>query len=129
MRRLIAVALVALTGCTPREISMWQDWHTTDPDAAVAFAKNLPPAPVLVDHHGGKWQSIAYCESGGRWDYPPVTNRTGTYSGGLMIWQRAWVAYGGQQFAPWAYQATKAEQITVAERILADRGWGAWDCA
>lgn len=48
--------------------------------------------------------------------------------GGLMIWQKGWVQYNGQQFAPWAYQASKSEQIIVAERIRADQGWSAWDC-
>jgi hypothetical protein len=87
-----------------------------------------PPAPA-VSPHAAQWDRIARCESGGNWSYPPVTNRTGTYSGGLMIWQKAWVAYGGQQFSTWAYQTSKANQIVVAERILADQGWGAWDCA
>jgi hypothetical protein len=75
------------------------------------------------------WDRIAWCESGGQWAHPPVTNRTGTYSGGLMIWTRAWTVYGGGEFAGQAWQASKAEQIVVAERILDDRGWGAWDCA
>jgi hypothetical protein len=139
MNRLIAIgALVATTtGCTAREVTTWLEWHDTDPTAAEAFA-NTPeiqaelhaPAPVAAPSpHSAKWDAIAMCESGGNWSHPPVTNRTGTYSGGLMIWQKAWVAYGGQQFASLAYLASRVQQITVAERILADRGWGAWDCA
>ena len=46
-----------------------------------------------------------------------------------MIGHRWWPVYGGREFAPYPYQATKAQQITVAERILADNGWQAWDCA
>lgn len=135
-RRLVAAAVLALSacGCTGGQLDAWLAWHDADPDAAVAFA-NLPevaaelhPAPRPV-RSGGVWDRIAWCESGGRWNYPPVTNRTGTYSGGLMIWTKAWVAYGGQQFAPQAWQASKGEQIVVAERILADNGWSAWDCA
>jgi hypothetical protein len=125
---------VVLVGCTPQQVQDWVAWHDQSPVEAEAFA-NLPaiqdalhPAPAVA-MHGHKWAAIAYCESGGRWDYPPVSNRTGTYSGGLMIWQKAWLTYGGQEFADWAYQATEAEQIVVAERILADQGWGAWDCA
>ena len=140
MRRLLVVALLALTACTPAQARGWLAWWQTDPDAAVAFLDtpegqalldDVPaPAPAPRPSRGaGVWDRIARCESGGNWAYPPVTNRTGTYSGGLMIWTRAWVAYGGQQFAPQAWQASKAEQIVVAERILADQGWGAWDCA
>ncbi len=33
---------------------------------------------------------------------------------------------GGGQYASRADQATKAEQIAVAERLLDDRGWGPW---
>jgi hypothetical protein len=46
-----------------------------------------------------------------------------------MIRNNVWRAYGGQQFAPLAYQATRAEQIVVGERIRADVGWSAWDCS
>lgn len=46
MRRLIpamcAVALTAAaTGCTSQEIAAWLDWHSSDPEAAIAFA-NTP---------------------------------------------------------------------------------------
>lgn len=139
-----ALALTALTGCTEAEVRAWIDWHAQDPAAAEAYATRpdvqvrlqtapaprpapVPPGPTA--RHSTRWDQIAWCESGGRWDHPPVTNRTGTYSGGLMIWTKAWTAYGGQQFAPQAWLASRADQITVAERILADRGWRAWDCA
>jgi resuscitation-promoting factor RpfA len=123
----VLLLMVLGFGCTPAEIATWSSWHDRDPDAAMAFAKALPAEPVQA--RSPRWDRIAWCESGGQWAHRPVTNRTGTYSGGLMIWQRAWVVYGGQQFAGWAYQASKADQIVVAERILADQGWGAWDCA
>ena len=85
-------------------------------------------APAPAAEWSVDWDDVAWCESGGRWDYPPVTNRTGTYSGGLMIGTRWWPVYGGDEFAPQAYLATKNEQIIVAERILDDNGRGAWDC-
>jgi len=154
LKRFIPLAicgpLIALCACTPQQIADWVAWNERDPAAAQEFAnlpavqENLrldtdgdglvePDAPAessgLTNNHGSRWDSIAYCESGGRWDYPPVTNRTGTYSGGLMIWNKAWIQYGGQEFASLAYLASKAQQIEVAERILADNGWGAWDCA
>ena len=133
MKRLLALAAVALTACTPSQMVAFQAWHEADPTGAEAWLSSvegqatLEPAPVV--HSSPKWDAIAWCESGANWSHPPVTNRTGTYSGGLMIWTKAWVTYGGQQFAPQAWQASKAEQIIVAERILADRGWSAWDCS
>ena len=145
-RALTAAALVlTLTGCSAAELEAWIRWHNTDPAAAEEFARRPEVAADLAtgehdtdgpqfaqwltNRHAAEWDRIARCESGGRWDYPPVTNRTGTYSGGLMIWTKAWVAYGGQEFAGQAWQASKAEQIEIAERILDDQGWGAWDCA
>lgn len=140
MKRLIAVgalALSALTGCTRAELDAWVQWYKDDPAAAEAFA-NQPEIQAQLHARAaaahttnlGRWEKIAMCESGGNWSYPPVRGGLGhLYSGGLMIWQAAWINYGGQQFAGWAYQATRNEQIVVAERILADQGWGAWDCA
>jgi len=134
----VALSLAALTGCTPAQIDRWLTWYEQDAAAAVTYAET-PEVQAqlatgasnhsLTNTQGSRWDRIAACESGGRWDYPLVTNRTGTYSGGLMIWTKAWAAYGGHEFAVHAYLASKAEQIVVAERILADQGWGAWDCA
>jgi hypothetical protein len=38
MRRLLALAAMLLTACTPAELRAWVAWHEADPDAAVAFA-------------------------------------------------------------------------------------------
>ena len=136
---LVLCVVFALTGCTPAQMRAFVAWHEADPAGAEQWLSSDTGQATLDDVDLGaprsvhvaspKWDAVAQCESGGNWSHPPVTNRTGTYSGGLMIWQKAWVVYGGQQFAPWAYQASKAEQIVVAERILADRGWSAWQCA
>ncbi|MDO5671027.1 MAG: DUF3235 domain-containing protein, partial [Corynebacterium sp.] len=48
------------------------------------------------------------------------------YHGGLQFSPSTWRAYGGTEFAPYAYQATREQQIAVAERTLAGQGWGAW---
>lgn len=135
----LCVALVGLCGCTPRELAGWVDWYELDPQAATEFA-NRPEIQALlhesqsdetrglVNNHPERWEQIAWCESGRQWSLR-ATNRTGTYGGGLMIRDNVWRAYGGQEFAATADQATKAQQIHVAERILDDVGWGAWDCA
>jgi hypothetical protein len=72
---------------------------------------------------GSVWDSLAQCETGGDWSHPTVS---GGFSGGLMFHSGTWNANGGQAFAPTAAQASREEQITVAERILANSGWGAW---
>lgn len=79
-----------------------------------------------------QWDRIAACESGdkntpgsGRWDLP---YGHASSTGGLQIQLPTWNDYGGQEFASAPHLATKAEQIAVAERILAGQGPGAWVC-
>jgi hypothetical protein len=67
----------------------------------------------------GKWDRLAQCESGGRWN---VATGNG-YFGGLQFSPRTWKAFGGQG-SP--HKASKGQQIAVAERILAKQGWKAW---
>lgn len=145
--------LIALTACTPAQVAQWADWHQSDPAAAEAFAMK-PEIQVQLQSHarsarqaaaptpttqkttqqpvrssGVNWDNVARCESGGQWHHPPVTNRFGTFSGGLMIMNSAWRQFGGTQFAPLAYQASREQQIIVAERIAARVGADrAWQC-
>ncbi|MFO8076053.1 MAG: transglycosylase family protein [Egibacteraceae bacterium] len=79
-----------------------------------------PPAPA--EPGPGVWDDLARCESGGRW----AANTGNGYYGGLQFHPQTWAAHGGQAFAPNAHLATRAEQITVAERVRASQGWGAW---
>ncbi|WP_405497614.1 peptidoglycan DD-metalloendopeptidase family protein [Streptomyces sp. NBC_00096] len=69
------------------------------------------------------WKNLAQCESGGRFDIVDASNK---YFGGLQISEPTWLAYGGDKYAPLAHQATEAEQIAVAEKVLAGQGAGAW---
>ena len=84
--------------------------------AAVAFAPAASAAP------DSDWDRLANCESGGNW----AINTGNGYHGGLQFSPSTWCAYGGGEFAPFAYQATREQQIAVAERTLAGQGWGAW---
>ena len=88
---------------------------------SAAAPKADPAAPAIPS--GDRWDQLAQCESGGRWDYPPVS---GGFSGGIMFHIGTWRAMGGEEFAPDAYLATRAQQIDIAERVLAVSGWGAW---
>ncbi|AMM18832.1 transglycosylase [Frondihabitans sp. PAMC 28766] len=65
------------------------------------------------------WQALAQCESGGNW----AINTGNGYYGGLQFTQGTWAANGGTG-SPAA--ASEATQISVAERVLASQGWGAW---
>lgn len=94
------------------------------PKAVVPPKVKAPAAPKQASSGGSRWDQLAQCETGGNWAHPPVGGYG--YSGGTMTLPSTWRAYGGTAFAPAAYQATKAQQIIVNERILADVGWGAW---
>ncbi|MCW3156900.1 transglycosylase family protein [Micropruina sp. KQZ13P-5] len=71
------------------------------------------------------WDRIAQCESGGNWSI----NTGNGYYGGLQFATASWLANGGADFAPRADLASRAEQITVANRYYASAGLGPWGCA
>ncbi len=65
------------------------------------------------------WDNVAQCESGGNWHI----NTGNGFSGGLQFTQSTWQAFGGSGLAA---NASRAEQIAVAQRVLAAQGPGAW---
>ncbi|MFG2120512.1 transglycosylase family protein [Streptomyces sp. NPDC048710] len=69
-----------------------------------------------------EWDAVAQCESGGNW----AINTGNGYYGGLQFSASTWAAYGGTAYAARADLATKQQQITVAEKVLASQGKGAW---
>ncbi|GAB88711.1 transglycosylase family protein [Gordonia rhizosphera] len=69
-----------------------------------------------------EWNKVAQCESGGNW----AINTGNGYQGGLQFSPSTWAGHGGTEFAPSADQATREQQIVVAERVLATQGKGAW---
>ncbi|MDK8451039.1 resuscitation-promoting factor Rpf1 domain-containing protein [Corynebacterium mastitidis] len=79
-------------------------------------------APTASAAPNSDWDALAQCESGGDWSI----NTGNGYQGGLQFNPQTWSAHGGQEFAPTANQASREEQIAVAERVLASQGWGAW---
>ncbi|MFD7643493.1 transglycosylase family protein [Kitasatospora sp. NPDC059795] len=68
------------------------------------------------------WDRVAACESGGNWT---SDSGNGLY-GGLQITAQRWVDYGGAQYAELPSEATRSQQIAVAERILATEGPQPW---
>src|SRR3954447_10220026 len=65
------------------------------------------------------WDQLAQCESSGNWN----TNTGNGYYGGLQFTQSTWKAYGGTGSAA---NASREEQIAVAERVLQGQGIGPW---
>jgi hypothetical protein len=88
-----------------------------DPPAAAPVSAAAP-----ASSGGVNWPAIAACESGGNWS----ANTGNGFYGGLQFTEQTWLGYGGGQYAPSANQATEAQQIAVAERVLAGQGIGAW---
>ena len=88
--------------------------------AAAALTGIIAPAANAAPD--SDWDRLAQCEAGGNWSI----NTGNGYYGGLQFSASTWRAYGGGQFAPYAHQATREQQIIVAERTLAGQGWGAW---
>ncbi|KRE89957.1 LysM peptidoglycan-binding domain-containing protein [Arthrobacter sp. Soil764] len=69
------------------------------------------------------WDALAQCESSGNWSI----NTGNGFSGGLQFTPSTWAAYGGTGSPE---NASREQQIAVAERVQASQGWGAWpSCA
>ncbi|MFK0229966.1 peptidoglycan DD-metalloendopeptidase family protein [Streptomyces sp. NPDC090303] len=86
----------------------------------------LATAPAFAAS-ASAWDKIAECESSGRWDLPYGDADS---TGGLQIQKRTWDDFDGPALtgAAYPYQATKAQQIQVAELVLAKQGPQAWTC-
>jgi len=116
-------------------LSSWHPhkaWLNRAALAAVPASASAPPvsasapaagaAPVPASSGGVNWSAVAACESGGNWS----TNTGNGFYGGLQFTEGTWLANGGGQYASSADLATPAQQIAVAERVLASQGIGAW---
>ena len=68
---------------------------------------------------GLNWDAVAKCESGGNW----AANTGNGFYGGLQFKPATWTANGGVG-SP--HTASRAEQIRVAENVVAKQGLGAW---
>ncbi len=80
-------------------------------------------AKVSNADEGSVWDRLARCESGGNWSI----NTGNGYYGGLQFDKATWSSNGGTRYAPYPHQASREEQITVAQRVRDARGgYGAW---
>ncbi|MEV6830162.1 transglycosylase family protein [Amycolatopsis sp. NPDC051102] len=87
--------------------------------AIAGIAVGAPIAIAATPASATNWDAIAQCESSGNWN----TNTGNGYYGGLQFTQSTWKAYGGSGSAA---NASREEQIAVAERVLQGQGIGAW---
>jgi hypothetical protein len=95
---------------------------TQSPSSMPVATSSAPAASYPASSGGVNWSAIAACESGGNWS---ASTGNGFY-GGLQFTEGTWLANGGGQYAPSANLATPAQQIAVAQRVLASQGIGAW---
>jgi nucleoid-associated protein YgaU len=84
----------------------------------VAVGAPLAIAPAFASADPN-WDAIAACESGGNWS----TNTGNGYYGGLQFSPGTWKANGGTGNPA---NASREEQIRVANNVLASQGIGAW---
>ena len=89
---------------------------------AAPAAPAQAPSPAPASSGGTNWSAIAACESGGNW---AASTGNGFY-GGLQFTEQTWLANGGGRYASSANLATPAQQIAVAQNVLASQGIGAW---
>jgi resuscitation-promoting factor RpfA len=71
---------------------------------------------------GTTWDKVAECESGGSWS----ADSGNGYYGGLQMSQDDWDKYGGLEFATSPDEASRSQQIAVAEKFLEDQGTKPW---
>ncbi|GAA4536189.1 transglycosylase family protein [Amycolatopsis samaneae] len=96
----------------------------TQPKPKVTRVGTKKPAqPAIGDT--SVWDRIAQCESTGNWSI----NTGNGYYGGLQFDKQTWDAYGGGQYAAYPHQASREQQIAVAEKVRDARGgYSAWGC-
>ena len=96
--------------------------RTTFGLATIAWALTVAPMILGVGTANAdsvNWDAVAACESGGNW----AINTGNGYYGGLQFTQSTWTANGGTG-SP--HNASREEQIRVAENVLDSQGIGAW---
>ena len=87
---------------------------------AVAPMASMLMATGTAHADGGvNWDAVAACESGGNWH----TATGNGYYGGLQFTMGTWHSNGGSG-SP--HQASREEQIRVANNVLSTQGIGAW---
>lgn len=103
------------------ERAMTSENTLTEPVPTKVRVGSKAAAPAVAAG-GTVWDELVQCEATGNWNI----NTGNGFSGGLQFTPSTWQAYGGGQYASEAWQATREQQIEVAEKVQAAQGWGAW---
>jgi len=94
--------------------------------AEKARVQRLATAPNYDPGNGSRWDQLAQCEAGGNWS----ANTGNGFGGGLQFMHQSsystWLSFGGGEFAPHPWEASREQQIVVAEKVLSRSGWNAW---
>ncbi|WP_068266207.1 transglycosylase family protein [Janibacter limosus] len=90
--------------------------------ASVALGSMATAQSASASTNSNVWDAVAACESGGNWS---INTGNGFY-GGLQFTTQTWQGFGGGKYASNANQATKAQQIEIAQKVLQTQGPGAW---
>lgn len=104
----------------------------TTPDTLVAAS--VAPLKTSPSGAGRDWDHVADCESGEHYkDGSPIRGTANWslasgngYYGGLQFSSSTWAQAGGHQFAPQANQASREQQIQIANSWLDRTSWHQW---
>jgi len=126
VEEVLPVVVEEVTTTTTIDLSWLNTTTTTVYVAPVVVEKAPPVIETSVSSDGSVWDAIAQCESGGNW----AINTGNGFGGGLQFMHQrsysTWLSFGGGEFAPNPWEASREQQIIVAEKVLASSGWGAW---
>ena len=98
---------------------------TIVPKQPQTVSKNAS-GPENRNDHSDRWDQLAQCETGGNW----AANTGNGFGGGLQFMHQrsysTWLSFGGGDYAPHPWDASREQQIDIAEKVLASSGWRAW---
>lgn len=103
-----------------------EEWLANATTTTTTLARPTATKLTQLTADASVWDRLAWCESSGRWDL----NTGNGYGGGLQFahgtgWS-TWRAFGGLDYALHPWEASREQQIAVAERVLERSGWKAW---
>lgn len=81
--------------------------------------------PGVSQEDEARFDRLAFCESTNNWSI----NTGNGFHGGLQFLPSTWDSFKPGTSAaniPYAYQATREQQIEVAKKVQLSQGWGAW---
>ena len=107
---------------TPEPSSSSSSSSSDSSDSSESSSSGNTGASAPSVANGSTWDAMAQCESGGNWS----ANTGNGYYGGLQFLPSTWQAAGGGQYAALPHQATREQQIAVANSWLSRTSWSQW---